>query len=205
MWQALPGVRSVVGGTPDAQTPVSVEPACPAVVAAAAAGSAPAPLPAHDGTVVGVASDSTNKLLVTAGVDGTLRVWDFRKQKLRAELPLGSGATHLVLHPGSGLAAVACVDRTVRLVDIEAARVVRRFSGHRCAGGDKSSAYGTRCHVATYLHWCLVGKWGACNDCACRPRLSVAKPTIAVVLTEVVACVASGALCCAVLCLAVTA
>jgi hypothetical protein len=41
------------------------------------------------------------------------------------------GATHLVLHPGSGLAAVACVDRTVRLVDIEAARVVRRFSGHR--------------------------------------------------------------------------
>lgn len=50
-----------------------------------------APLPAHDGTVVGVASDSTNKLLVTAGSDGALRVWDFRKQKLRAELPLGSG------------------------------------------------------------------------------------------------------------------
>jgi hypothetical protein len=30
-------------------------------------------------------------LLATAGSDGALRVWDFRKQKLRAELPLGSG------------------------------------------------------------------------------------------------------------------
>lgn len=88
-------------------------------------------LPAHDGPVVGLASDSTNKLLVTAGSDGVLRVWDFRRLKLAAELPLGVGATHLVLHAGSGLAAVACVDRGVRLVDIEAARVVRRFSGHR--------------------------------------------------------------------------
>lgn len=85
--------------------------------------------------MVGLASDSTNKLLVTAGSDGALRVWDFRKQKLVAELPLGAGATHLVLHAGSGLAAVACVDRVVHLVDIEAARVVRRFSGHRCDAG----------------------------------------------------------------------
>lgn len=94
-------------------------------------GLAPPPLPAHDGTVVGIASDCTNKLLVSAGSDGALRVWDFRTQKLRAELPLGSAASHMQLHAGTGLAAVVCVDRTVRMVDIEAARIVRRFSGHR--------------------------------------------------------------------------
>lgn len=198
MGQTLPGVCSVVGGIPDAQAPVSIESACPAaVVAAAAAGSALAPLPAHDGTVVGVASDSTNKLLVTAGADGALRVWDFRKQKLHAELPLGSSATHLVLHPGSGLAAVACVDRTVRLVDIEAARVVRRFSGHWCVrvyvwggGAHKSCVHGTRCHVATCLHWWLVGRRGACNGCTCRPCLSVAE------LASRCSADRSGCLCC---------
>lgn len=113
--------------TPSPDTLVLLRaPTRPHVIAGAATA-----LPAHDGTVVGLASDSTNKLLVTAGADGALRVWDFRTQKLRAELPLGSAATHLQLHPGTGLAAVACVDRTVRMVDIEAARVVRRFSGHR--------------------------------------------------------------------------
>lgn len=80
---------------------------------------------------MGLASDSTNKLLVTASSDGHLRTWDFRKQNLIAELPLGAAATHLVLHAASDLVAVACVDGVIRMVDIEACRVVRRFSGHR--------------------------------------------------------------------------
>ncbi|KAF6265106.1 WD40 repeat-like protein [Scenedesmus sp. NREL 46B-D3] len=88
------------------------------------------PLPAHDTTVVGLGADSCNKVLVTVGSDASLRTWDFRRQKLAGELPLGAAATHLALHTGSDLAAVGCVDRVVRLVDIEACRVVRRFSGH---------------------------------------------------------------------------
>uniref|UniRef100_A0A383VCR0 Small-subunit processome Utp21 domain-containing protein n=1 Tax=Tetradesmus obliquus TaxID=3088 RepID=A0A383VCR0_TETOB len=87
-------------------------------------------LPAHESTVVGLGSDSCNKLLVTVGSDAALRTWDFRKQSLAGELLLGAAATHLALHTGSDLAAVGCVDRVVRLVDIEACRVVRRFSGH---------------------------------------------------------------------------
>ncbi|WIA17803.1 hypothetical protein OEZ85_009315 [Tetradesmus obliquus] len=87
-------------------------------------------LPAHESTVVGLGSDSCNKLLVTVGSDAALRTWDFRKQSLAGELLLGAAATHLALHTGSDLAAVGCLDRVVRLVDIEACRVVRRFSGH---------------------------------------------------------------------------
>ncbi|WIA38106.1 hypothetical protein OEZ86_001468 [Tetradesmus obliquus] len=85
---------------------------------------------AHESTVVGLGSDSCNKLLVTVGSDAALRTWDFRKQSLAGELLLDAAATHLALHTGSDLAAVGCVDRVVRLVDIEACRVVRRFSGH---------------------------------------------------------------------------
>ena len=88
--------------------------------------------PAHDGAVIGMAVDSTNKHLVTAGAtDGCLRIWDFKKQQLRAEVNLGCALTHLVLHPGSALAAVAGSDLVVVMVDIEAGRVVRRFTGHR--------------------------------------------------------------------------
>jgi U3 small nucleolar RNA-associated protein 21 len=90
--------------------------------------------PAHDGAVAGVAVDGANRLLVTLGaVDGALRVWDFKRQALVTEVAVGGGATHLALHPGSGLAAVACSDAVLRLYDVEAGRLVRRFTGHRCA------------------------------------------------------------------------
>lgn len=39
-------------------------------------------LPAHKGTVVALSVDASNRSLVTAGLDGVLRIWDFRKQKL---------------------------------------------------------------------------------------------------------------------------
>ncbi|KAF8055387.1 WDR36 [Scenedesmus sp. PABB004] len=87
-------------------------------------------LPAHDGAVVGLGSDSVNALLVTAGADGALLTWDFRKQAPAGALALGAPAARLALHAGSGLAAVALDDHRLVLVDIEACRVVRRFAGH---------------------------------------------------------------------------
>ncbi len=50
------------------------------------------PVPAHSGAVVGCASDACNRLLVSAGLDGALRVWDFRAQTCKAEVGLGLGA-----------------------------------------------------------------------------------------------------------------
>ncbi|PNH00379.1 WD repeat domain-containing protein, partial [Tetrabaena socialis] len=98
------------------------------------AAGAPA-LPAHDGAVVGCASDATNRLMVSAGLDGVMRVWDFRTLALRAEVVLGGPAVRLVLHPNSGLAAVALADASIRMYDIEAPRLVRRFRGHRGRAG----------------------------------------------------------------------
>jgi U3 small nucleolar RNA-associated protein 21 len=90
------------------------------------------PLPAHDGAVAGLAVDGVNRLLVSLGAcDGALRVWDFKTQALVGEVAVGGAATHLALHPGSGLAAVAGADLVIRVYDVEAARLVRRFAGHR--------------------------------------------------------------------------
>lgn len=89
-------------------------------------------LPAHDGAVAGLAVDSCNRLLVSLGAsDGALRTWDFKKQSLVAEVAVGCAASHLALHPASGLAAVAGADLVIRMYDVEASRLVRRFPGHR--------------------------------------------------------------------------
>ncbi|GFR50668.1 hypothetical protein Agub_g12918, partial [Astrephomene gubernaculifera] len=98
--------------------------------AGSAASAASEPQPAHGAAVVGCASDGANRLLVSVGMDGVLRVWDFRAQTLRAEVALGCPAGRLVLHPVSGLAAVALADASLRVYDIEVPRLVRRFRGH---------------------------------------------------------------------------
>ena len=41
-------------------------------------------LSAHKGAVVAVSLDAANRVLLSAGLDGVLRTWDFRKQR-----PLG--------------------------------------------------------------------------------------------------------------------
>lgn len=86
-------------------------------------------LPAHSSAVRGVAVHSGNRWLVSAGGDAMVRVWDFRKCTLLREVCVGAPVTHLALH--GCLAALACDDLVLRVVDVEAGALVRRFSGHR--------------------------------------------------------------------------
>lgn len=72
-------------------------------------------LNAHDGAVVGVASDSSNRQLVSVGGDGWLRVWSFRQGQLLREIRIGSRPTRLAAHPGTALVAVACDDLVLRM------------------------------------------------------------------------------------------
>ena len=99
-------------------------------------------LPAHDSSVTGLASDSFNQLLATCGLDGRLRVWGFKQQALQTDLEVGSTPTHLRLHAASMLAALVCDDRVLRLFDIQAGRLVRRFKGHRGVPGEGGAEQG---------------------------------------------------------------
>ena len=51
--------------------------------------------------------------------------------KPQADLGAGVGLTRMALHPTSGLCAVAGDDLVLRVFDVEAGRLVRRFKGHR--------------------------------------------------------------------------
>jgi U3 small nucleolar RNA-associated protein 21 len=87
-------------------------------------------VPAHAGALVGLAPDGANRHLASAGADGAVRRWSFDGRALTGELALGAPVARVASHPPSGLLAAACDDLGVRLVDVEAMRVVRRFRGH---------------------------------------------------------------------------
>jgi U3 small nucleolar RNA-associated protein 21 len=70
---------------------------------------------AHEGVVAGVAADACNKLLVTGGLDGQLRMWAFKGRKLQNEIALGSPPTRLCHHANSALVSVACDDLVIRM------------------------------------------------------------------------------------------
>ncbi len=112
---------------------------------------------AHDGAVTGVATDSTNTVVVTVGHDGWLRVWDFKRHGLLGQVNVGAPCVCLDLHPTSLLAGVACAPSggsdgsgcgapAVRVYDVSSRQLVRRFvlatrnTTKRSGGGGGSSS-----------------------------------------------------------------
>lgn len=70
---------------------------------------------AHTGEVKGLCSDARNHVLVSAGRDGWLRMWDFKRQLLKAEVDVGVSVTKIASHPGSALVATAATDNVLRM------------------------------------------------------------------------------------------
>ncbi|KAJ2550053.1 rRNA-processing protein utp21 [Coemansia sp. RSA 1933] len=84
----------------------------------------------HSRAVTGVQTDACNREVYTAALDGTVRAWDFATGAELRSLDLGSAAARVVLHRDGALLACVCDDACVRVVDVAAWRVVRRFAGH---------------------------------------------------------------------------
>ncbi|KJE98002.1 WD repeat domain-containing protein [Capsaspora owczarzaki ATCC 30864] len=84
----------------------------------------------HDGTVTGVAIDAVNEVVVTCGLDGFVKFWNFQNRRLIASHELDVPLTQLVLHRESGMVAVVGDDFSVRLFDVDSRKLVRLFAGH---------------------------------------------------------------------------
>ncbi|GAV59734.1 WD40 domain-containing protein/Utp21 domain-containing protein [Cephalotus follicularis] len=85
---------------------------------------------AHDGEVVGVACDSTNTLMISAGYSGDIKVWDFKGRELKSRWEIGCAVVKIVYHRVNGLLATVADDLVIRLFDVVALRLVRKFEGH---------------------------------------------------------------------------
>ncbi|KAJ1673818.1 rRNA-processing protein utp21, partial [Spiromyces aspiralis] len=87
-------------------------------------------LEGHERTVTAVQCDRINHFVYTAGLDKTVKVWDFATSKLIASIQLPSSVSTLLLHRDSDLLAAACDDMVIRVIDAESHKVVRLFAGH---------------------------------------------------------------------------
>ncbi|KAK4542568.1 hypothetical protein LTR36_006616 [Oleoguttula mirabilis] len=83
----------------------------------------------HSSAVMGVAVDSVNKTVVSAGADGKVKFWDFSTGLLSHQIDWSgsTGVTAMRLHRGSDLAAFACTDGSVRVVDITSCKLIREL------------------------------------------------------------------------------
>ena len=69
---------------------------------------------------------------MSADQAGTLRTWHLKTNKPQATTKLASGIAALDMHPHTALAAAACVDGVVYVVDAQrVCTIVRTFRGHR--------------------------------------------------------------------------
>ncbi|KAJ0968681.1 hypothetical protein J5N97_021558 [Dioscorea zingiberensis] len=85
---------------------------------------------AHEGEVVGVACDATNNVLISGGYHGDIKVWDFKGRELKFRWEIGHCFNKFVFHRTNGLLAAVADDMVIRLFDVVALRMVRKFEGH---------------------------------------------------------------------------
>ncbi|EMC92653.1 hypothetical protein BAUCODRAFT_37557 [Baudoinia panamericana UAMH 10762] len=83
----------------------------------------------HASAVVGLEIDSLNKTVVSAGTDGRVKIWDFTTGLLQRELDWSTYTSIKAMrfHRPSNLAAFACTDGCVRVVDIATQRLIREL------------------------------------------------------------------------------
>ncbi|XP_020672729.1 WD repeat-containing protein 36 [Dendrobium catenatum] len=85
---------------------------------------------AHYGEVVGVACDTTNTMMISAGYQGDIKVWDFKACKVKSRLEVGRSVTKMVYQRTNGLLATAADDMVLRVFDVLSLLMVRKFEGH---------------------------------------------------------------------------
>jgi U3 small nucleolar RNA-associated protein 21 len=94
------------------------------------------PAGGHRGAVRGLAIDSSQRLLVSAGHDGCVKLWDVHTRACIATLRTGSPVAKLAVAIDSALVAAACDDHAILVFDARALALVRRFEGHTGAVSD---------------------------------------------------------------------
>ncbi|KAK7997032.1 hypothetical protein PG989_005072 [Apiospora arundinis] len=88
----------------------------------------------HTKAVTGIAVDSMNKFIISCGLDGKVKFWEFLTGRLVGEInwaPM-TAITACRYHAANDLIAFACDDLSIRVVDVETKQTIREFWG--CEG-----------------------------------------------------------------------
>lgn len=88
----------------------------------------------HKRAVTGLMVDGLNKTLISCGLDGKIKFWDFQTGLLQDEINWSPMASIIAFqyHRPSDLLALSCDDLSIRVVDTETKKLVRELWG--CLG-----------------------------------------------------------------------
>ncbi|GAB7361931.1 hypothetical protein MBLNU230_g1969t1 [Neophaeotheca triangularis] len=83
----------------------------------------------HTSAVIGLAIDSLNKTVISASTDGKVKFWDFGTGLLQQQIDWSTSTniTAMRFHRGSDLAAFACTDNCIRVVDTTTHKLIREL------------------------------------------------------------------------------
>ena len=104
-------------------------------------------------------ADSCNRLAATAGRDGFIRIWDFKKRALKAEIRVGCPVTRVCHHAGTGLMAAACEDNVIRMYDMEVGCTA-------CTAALGLCCLALHCCLHSHMHTCTHPRHTAQRACA---------------------------------------
>ena len=109
----------------------------------------------HGSAVVGLVVDSLNKTVISAGASGKIKFWDFGSGLLRHEIDWSSSTkiTGMRFHRGSDLAALACSDGCLRVVDISTYKLIRELWPSRPPISELSGLSVTDFTFSSDGHW----------------------------------------------------
>ena len=105
----------------------------------------------HVGAVRGLAAAADGRTLFSCGGDGTLRSWAPASLVLLRSVEVGCACSMLRHKRDSVLLALACDDRSIRVLDTVTCRPVRHFEGHTNTVTDVSWGYDARWLYSTAL------------------------------------------------------
>ncbi|KAL8771966.1 MAG: hypothetical protein Q9203_004785 [Teloschistes exilis] len=88
----------------------------------------------HRRAVTGLMVDQLNRTVISCGLDGKIKFWDFRSGMLQDEIDWNpmTAITAAAYYKSSDLVALSCDDLSIRIVDTETKKLVRELWG--CTG-----------------------------------------------------------------------
>ncbi|XP_015522612.1 WD repeat-containing protein 36 [Neodiprion lecontei] len=115
----------------------------------------------HTAPVSGVAVDTLNQFVITAGRDATIKFWSFKQTKdssPRTVIEVKEPVEWLRTHAETSLIALALEDLSIILIDLDTRRLVRHFNGHTSRITDATFSPDARWLITASMD-CTIRTW----------------------------------------------
>lgn len=115
---------------------------------------------AHDTSVRGVSTDGLNQVTITGSSKGEIKFWSFRnksKPPLK-KIIMDDSINFFRAHSESSLLAVALVDFTIHILDIDTKTIIRKFIGHTASITDATFSPDSRWLITSSMD-CSIRTW----------------------------------------------